>query len=141
MVERLVHFLRERVLQSGFGATGFVREEGEQLVIALRFRFLQFAQRDVRIDRLLRADETERGFGHAFHGAFEQAFINVADLFHIKRLIREQQRAGALFEHLQGGEEHKHGAIINRQRHGGCAAPTCAGGATFKERKAVGVEQ
>ena len=46
-----------------------------------------------------------------------------------------------MFEHLQRGKEHKHCAVVDRQRHGGDRAPTCAGGAAFEKRKTVGIEQ
>ena len=80
----------QRFAQCAFAASGFFQEVGEQLFVAFGLGFLQFAQRDIRIDCLLRADEPERGFGNALDGTFEQTFIDVADLFHIKRLIREQ---------------------------------------------------
>ena len=112
---------------------------------SLTFRSRGAGEGDLRVfldllRPLRRAGQAEHGLGGGADLQFEQALVDVADLFHVQGAEREAPALAADDHVLDGAEHPQHGAVVHggRPGRGGGGAGV---GAAFEPRVAVGVEQ
>ena len=130
-----------RILDRRRTAPGNFFHAVKQFFLGFQRQRFQFRKTDIRILRFGGAGQAQCNIRRANGGMFQQTFIDMSDLFHIQRPVREQDRSAGLFQHLQGGQKQQYGTVVNGKRRRVALFPACSLGAAFQKRIFVRVEE
>ena len=117
--ERVVHGTGQIVTHAAGGAAGTLLEQFCQARGTVQPRGFEFGQRNPWRRRALGGVKFHRDLVGALDGALQQALIDVADLLHVQRPIRQR----APLELLDGFEQQQDGTVVDRQWLGDVGAP------------------